>query len=303
MFNCPIIEIEHWDRDRSMFVTRKHISTHTVWQRLSPPPHQWAHGVGMAFWALWRLGKALHWQEMNVRMVWTAGCSHDPHCWRDIFIYIYIWYYFWSYLVLICISTVYLVYFYADDHRKGLRGFTRPSQEVDSELLSWQFAPCLVLVHHETNTPPAIPDREGMKSEIYTSLLTWFFYCSDLVIILRFSLLGIWWCQTFKAMCGRKATLLFLWDTIIRPPPEKETNTDSMIIPSGGNSEAVTLIMMGLPYRKLQILLLSTVFAEKDHHHSTNIIFDENHVVVEPLPSSRGKRHALQDQLQCRTAS
>lgn len=221
MFNCPIIEIEHWDRDRSMFVTRKHISTHTVWQRLSPPPHQWAHGVGMAFWALWRLGKALHWQEMNVRMVWTAGCSHDPHCWRDIFIYIYIWYYFWSYLVLICISTVYLVYFYADDHRKGLRGFTRPSQEVDSELLSWQFAPCLVLVHHETNTPPAIPDREGMKSEIYTSLLTWFFYCSDLVIILRFSLLGIWWCQTFKAMCGRKATLLFLWDTIIRPPPWK----------------------------------------------------------------------------------
>lgn len=76
-----------------------------------------------------------------------------------------------------------------------------------------------------------------------------------------------------------------------------------MIIPSGGNSEAVTLIMMGLPYRKLQILLLSTVFAEKDHHHSTNIIFDENHVVVEPLPSSRGKRYALQDQLQCRTAS
>lgn len=89
-------------------------------------------------------------------------CPNGMNCWmfawsslleRHIYIYIYIWYYFWSYLVLICISTVYLVYFYADDHRKGLRGFTRPSQEVDSELLSWQFAPCLVLVHHETNTP------------------------------------------------------------------------------------------------------------------------------------------------------
>ena len=221
MFNCPIIEIEHWDRDRSMFVTRKHISTHTVWQRLSPPPHQWAHGVGMAFWALWRLGKALHWQEMNVRMVWTAGCSHDPHCWRDIYLYIFdiILIIFSFDMYINCISGLFL----ADDHRKGLRGFTRPSQEVDSELLSWQFAPCLVLVHHETNTPPPIPDREGMKSEIYTSLLTWCFYCSDLVIILRFSLLWIW-CAKHLRPCVEGKQHFFCWGIPSSAPPPRKRN-------------------------------------------------------------------------------
>ena len=150
----------------------------------------------------------------------------------------------WSYSVFdiyICIECS----FFTDDHRKGspwiqMYNIDREFVWEKPDQARWLMpnvhvdAKSTVCTHKNNKQPTPYwswGDEKIWNVYTYISLLTWFF--CDLVIILRFSLLGIWCAKHLRSSAEGKQPFFFGWGGGV---------------PSGSS---VKWSLMGIPYWKL----------------------------------------------------